>query len=189
MDTVHVDLSILCICGQPQGATVHQGGGHLFKPHRGRDQIRDDQTPLEITRAGHYRINEYRVINLAQPAAGADLVATVPATVVWEVKALQFQLTTSAAVGNRIPHLVLKDSLGFAFFNFPAIQNQQAAQTLQYSAGISSVAVAFDNSVTWVLPYVSRLLQQWTIGTLTTGLLAGDQWANCNLLVEEWLSF
>lgn len=189
MSTVQVDLTILCLCGQPASADVHQGSGHAFKPHRGRDQIRDDQLPLEITRSGHYRINEYRAINIAQPAAGADVVATVPATVVWEVKALQFQLTTSVAVANRIPHLVIKDSLGLPVYNFPAIQNQQAGSVYQYSAGISGVAVAFDNAVTWVLPYVSRLLQNWTIGTLTTGIQAGDQWANVNLLVEEWLSF
>jgi hypothetical protein len=189
MGTVTLDLSILCICGQAANAEVHQGSGHVFKPHRGRDQIRDDQAPQEITRGGHYRVNEYRAIAIPQPAAAADIVATVPATVVWEVKALQFQLTTSAAVANRVPHLVIKDSLGLAIYNFPSIQNQQGGSVYQYSAGISGVAVAFDNAVTWVLPYVSRMLPNWTIGTLTTGLQGGDQWANVNLLVEEWLSF
>jgi len=189
MSTGAVDLTILCMCGQPASGSNHGPGGHKFTPMRGRDQIRDDQDPERNTRDGHYALREYRTIAIPSPNAGQDWTATIPAVARWRVKCLQAQLVTSAAAFNRVPHLVISDALGNSVFNFPAITNQVASTTVQYSAGVGIVSVQFDNAVVWVLPYETHLLQGWKIGTLTTLLQAGDQWSNIALIVEEWLNW
>jgi hypothetical protein len=189
MSTVNLDLSIMCICGQPHNAMVHGPGGHQYVPMRGADQIRDDQRPEKGTRRGHYALAEYRVLPLPQPAAAADWVATVPATVRWRVQCLQAQLTTSAAIANRVPHLQITDGQGHSMYNFPSPNNQTASSVEQYSAGTTVVTTTFDNANVLVLPYPMKLLPGWTIGTLTTALAAGDQWANIVLHVKEWLQF
>ena len=189
MSTTSVDLTIVCICGQPQSAPVHQGGGHKYQAMRGADQTRDDQDARGGRRGGHYALAEYRVIALAQPVAGADWVATVPATAIWRVQCLQAQFTTSAAVQNRVPHLQITDGQGHSVYNFPSPSNQVAGSVLQYSAGTTIVTTQFDNTQVLVLPYPMKLLQNWTIQSLTTGIQAADQWANVVLHVKEWLLF
>jgi hypothetical protein len=113
----------------------------------------------------------------------------VPAQARWRVQALQAQLLTGAVAGNRIPHLVITDGQGNSVYNFPAPNNQIAASTVQYSAGTTIVTTNFDNASVLVLPYPVKLLGNWTIASLTTGLLAGDQWSNICLYVKEWLQF
>jgi hypothetical protein len=189
MSTVQVNL-VLCACGQPESAAVHHGeNGHRYSPIRGVDQIRDDQHLDKALRRGHYSVSNYRVISIPQPAAGAEVLATVPATATWRVQCLQMQLVTSAAVPNRIPHLVVKDSLGVSVYNFPSPQNQGATTTFQYSAGTTVVSLFFDNAAVLVLPYPMKLGANWSIGTLTTGLDVADQYSKIALHVKEWLRF
>jgi hypothetical protein len=189
MDTVTIDLSVMCICGQPENAPVHHYGGHLYNPVRAADQLRDDQDAHKGRRRGHYALAEQRIITLAQPALGADWSAAVPATARWRVNALQAQLTTSAAVANRIPHIVITDGQGHNVYNMPAPTNQVAASAVQYSAGATVVTAFFDSAAVLALPYPLKLLQNWTIASLTTGIQAADQWANIVLYVKEWLQF
>jgi len=151
--------------------------------------IRDDQVAERTQRPGHYLLLQQRVVLLPSPAAGVDAVATVPATAQWELISLQAQLVTSAAVANRVPHLVLTDGQGHSLFNFPAANNQLAGVTKQYSGGVADVAADFDNAAALVLPYGLKLLQGWTVGFATTALDVADQWSKFNLLVKEWLSF
>lgn len=183
-------LAVLCMCGAGPDATVHNSpDGHKYAPIRGADQVRDDQVSQRVQRKGHNTIVDYRVITLANPAAAADWTATVPVPARWRVQCLQAQLVTSAVAANRIPHLVITDGQGRSMYNFPAPGNQPAALTVQYSAGTTIVALQFDNAQALVLPYPMKLLQGWTIGTLTTGLSAGDQWSNIQIHVKEWLQF
>jgi hypothetical protein len=189
MGSVNIDLSILCVCGQPGNAPVHQGGGHAYQPVRGAGQRRDDQRTEDGPRPGHYALSEQRIITVGAPAAGADWSATVPTPARWRVNALQAQLTTGAAGGNRVPHLVITDGQGHSVYNFPSTANQLANSTAQYSAGATVMTAQFDNAQVLVLPYPLKLLQTWTIGTLTTGIQAGDQWSNIVLYVKEWLDF
>jgi hypothetical protein len=189
MSTSAVDITILCVCGQPASAPVHQGGGHKYQPMRGADQVRDDQTIARGNRRGHYSIEQQRVVQVANPAAGVDISVTVPATSQWEVISLQATLTTGAAIGNRVPHIVISDALGHAVYNVPAVNNQAAASVKTYSAGAAIAPSDFDNSAVLVLPYGLVLLQGWVLSTLTTALQAADQWILGNILVEEWLDF
>jgi len=189
MSTVNIDGSIMCACGQPQTAPVHGPGGHQYAPIRGVDQIRDDQHADKGRRKGHNAIVDYRVITLPKPAAGADFSAKVPSPARWRVQCLQAQLLTDAVAVNRVPHLVITDGQGNSVYNFPSPSNQVASTTAQYSAGTTVVSTQFDGAVVWVLPYPMKLLQGWTIGSLTTALDPGDQWSNIVLHVKEWLYF
>lgn len=183
-------IAVLCGCGQPPDAPVHHSAdGHKYAPIRGADQRRDDQETERGPRSGHYALAEYRVIQVAQPAAGLDFTATVPAMARWRVQCLQAQLLTSAVVANRVPHLVITDGQGHTMYNFPSPGNQVPSTTFQYSAGTTIVTTQFDGAQVLVLPYPMKLLQGWTIGMLSTALQAGDQWSNIVIHVKEWLQF
>jgi hypothetical protein len=185
-----LNLAVLCICGAPESSPVHQdASGHAFRPLRAADQIRDDQYAERNTRPGHYAVADYRVVQIPNPAAGADWLATVPATARWRIACLQAQLVTSAVVANRVPHLVITDGQGHSVYNFPAPSNQIASTTVQYSAGTTIVTTQFDNASVLVMPYPVKLLQTWTIGTVTTAKDVGDQWSNIFLYIKEWLQF
>ena len=189
MATLHINL-VLCACGQPESAAVHHSdSGHAYAPLRGADQFRDDQEMHKGSRRGHYALAEQRIITLAQPAAGADWSASVPATARWRVNAVQAQFATSAAVANRVPHIVITDGQGHTVYNVPSLTNQVAATTFQYSAGATVVTAFFDSAVVMALPYPLKMLQTWTISSLTTAIQAADQWSNIVLFVKEWLQF
>jgi hypothetical protein len=185
-----VYIGILCACGAPDTAPVHNDpSGHAFRPVRAADQIRDDQYAERNTRPGHYAVADLRVVQIPNPPAGQDWVATVPATARWRVVCFQAQFVTSATVANRVPHLVVTDGQGHSVYNFPSPNNQVAGATEQYSGGATSVTTQFDNANVLVLPSPVKLLQLWTVGMVTTALQAGDQWNNIFLYVKEWLQF
>ncbi|HWY55752.1 MAG TPA: hypothetical protein VNZ03_14890 [Terriglobales bacterium] len=183
-------LLVLCACGQAESATVHHSpDGHKYAPIRGADQFRDDQEMHKGSRRGHYALAEQRIITLASPAVGLDWSAPVPATARWRVNAVQAQLATSAVVANRVPHIIITDGQAHTVYNVPSLTNQVAATTFVYSAGATVVTAFFDSAVVMALPYPLKMLQNWTIASLTTGIQAGDQWSNIVLFVKEWLQF
>ena len=155
----------------------------------GGDTLRDDEAIERSQRPGHYSLREYRAIAIAQPLAGVDVVATVPQGSRWRVQCLQAQLVSSAAIANRVAHLVITDGQGNTVYNFPAQGNQLAGTTGIYTAGSGVVAVAFDGVTVMVVPENTLLLRNWTIGFKTSLLDGADQWSKLALIVEEWLEF
>lgn len=127
-----------------------------------------------------------RSVQQANPAAGADVVITVPTGARWLIQSLSAQLVTSAAVANRTPHLVVDDGAN-TLFNSPASAAQAAGVTVVYSACGGVQAAFADGAAVLPIPDVSSYLQGWRIRTLTTNLQAGDQWQNIWLNVIEWL--
>ncbi len=124
------------------------------------------------------------VISLANPAAGADWSATVPPGVVWDVLALTSQLATSPTAGQRYALLVLGDGAS-TFLQIPNVGNWGASNTarVNYARNHDSLhdSATPDHAIA-PLPSL-RLMPGWTIGSLTTGLDAGDQWSHVVLLV------
>lgn len=121
------------------------------------------------------------------PAAGADIVQTVPTNARWKVVSLRASLTSSAAAGNRNVTAFL-GAAGSTYFRGPSNLNQIAGTTQAYSASpltISGLQLAGDAQ----LPFApdAYLLAGDQFGTSTTGLLAGDQWAAPVFQVEEWI--
>jgi len=176
------------VCGWGPDAHAQGAKDHAFwaAPEM---TLRATQELVRVPRPGHYGLREQRIRTQAAPAAGVDIVATVPATNRWKLWTLSASLVTSAAVANRVPHLVITDGQGNTAYNCPANQNQVAATTIRYSVGAGVFAVTFDNAYVFVAPVEMDMLQGWTIGFLTTGLQAGDQWGVMGLFVGETLYF
>lgn len=185
-----MDTTVLCICGKPDDWHGYGKSDHPFTAPSWPSMTRDTQRSKDTIRNAHYALTEQRLVTIAAPAAGVDLVATIPDTRKWKVWSLSAQFTTSAAVANRVPHIVITAQPDAkVVFNVPPNQNQPASGTATYSAGAGVFAVTFDNANVMVLPVELELLQKWTIGFSTTNLQAGDQWSAMSLLVTETLYF
>lgn len=153
-------------------------------------QLRDTQRMRAGNREGHVELAESRVVPVANPLAGADVVAKVPQNGKWSVSALSAILTTSATVANRVPHLQITDGgAGHVVYDFPLGTNILAGLTTRLSAGTGVIAQSNDNSAVLVLPFDLDLLGGWTVGFSTTALQAGDQWSALAVLVEETLYY
>lgn len=185
-----MDGTLLCICGKP--ADDHKWGvtDHPYTPPQWPKSARDQQTEQYSIRDRHYGLTETRLVTVAAPAAGVDIVATVPAAARWSVLALSAQLVASAVVANRVPHLVITGVPDArVVLNAPTPQNQAAGQTVIYSGSPANTTYAFDGAVVIGLPDDMFLEQKWQIGFSTTALQAGDQWGVMSLLVVETLYF
>jgi len=157
--------------------------------HRHNAPVQDTQRREWTERPGHYAVVQTRVATFPNPAAGVDAIAVVPSNVRWEVQNLGALLTTSAAVANRVVHLIVDDGQGNQVYNFPASQNQVAASAVQYSAGVSTMVVSFDSATMLVLPFPLHLSPGWRIGFKTTLLDAADQWTKFAMITKEWINF
>lgn len=176
-----MDFVLSCaVCG----AVIPPDGKHYHRPG-----IQDTQSVDRTEREGHYAILQHRIVTLANPAAGVDAIATVPALSRWEVQNLGGLLTTDAVVANRVPHLIVDDGQAHQVYNFPSPNNQVAGAAIQYAAGVGVVAASFDNATMLVLPYPLHLSQGWRVGFKTTALDPGDQWSGFALLVHEWVNY
>jgi hypothetical protein len=129
-----------------------------------------------------------RAIVGTTPAAGADIVETVPTGARWQLQAFEATYVTSVAVANRQPSLVIDDGANvYAEFDGSAVT--PASTTMRYSA-----RVGMQNNET----HISSNLQNWglspfvlpaghRIRTATAGIQAADQWGSPKYSVIEWL--
>lgn len=124
---------------------------------------------------------------VAQPAAGADWVATVPTGVVWRVRCADFLLTTSSAVANRLVRLRFKDAAGNVLHTTQPTTAIAASQTNQEMVFAPLVTIAGPNNSPAQAPYPAWLTlpEGATIGSNTIALQTGDQFSSINLLVEQ----
>lgn len=122
------------------------------------------------------------------PGAGAEISETVPANVVWLLKALTFKLTAAIAVANRIPHLLLDDGVN-VLLNSPAPTAIVASATGTYVVGDDSFTLAATDGVQW-FQFVNGLLlwPGFRLRTLTTGIQGADQYTAPQYLVQEWIA-
>lgn len=122
------------------------------------------------------------------PGAGVEISETVPAGAIWRLKTFTFKLTASAAVANRVPHLIVDDGTN-VLTDSPAPTALTAGQAGRLVTGDNSFAAVAVDGTQW-LPMVNslRLLPGYRIRTLTTGLQAGDQYTAPQYLVDEYLA-
>lgn len=114
------------------------------------------------------------VVNLANPAAGADWVNAPGAGK--NLLVVRARLVTSATVANRLPQLQIVSGVN-ALWVSPALPAQTAGLTLDYfwyPGAPTSTAVS--GQMYAPMPTVP-LGAGWTVGTSTAGLQAGDQWS------------
>lgn len=127
-----------------------------------------------------------RIVNVKNPAAGADWSVTVPAGVQWKVIGGAANFTTSATVDSRHPFMIVKWD-GYRLSTAGTVVSIAASSGL--TLGITSdpavaYAIGVAQEVGLTLPNL-YFPDGTTIGTNTASLQAGDQWSSIALWVEE----
>ncbi|HXG40218.1 MAG TPA: hypothetical protein VNJ28_04675 [Candidatus Limnocylindrales bacterium] len=124
-----------------------------------------------------------QVVRLADPAAGSDWLATVPAGHVWLLEAIGARLITSATVMSRVPNLTVGDGVGTVLEIAPA--GPVGAGETKRLAWLPDVG-AIDALGGGVAPLPRIALGPgWTVGTTTLGLQAGDTWTQVRIVVVD----
>lgn len=126
-------------------------------------------------------------VQQAAPAAGAEVIMTVPARTRWRPLAFSTQLTASGVAGNRETALVIDDGANIVAripSNVTVIANGVVRVSFFHAAPRG--AGAQDGSAIAPLP-MTMLATGWRLRTLTTGILGGDQYSTSQLATEEWI--
>lgn len=129
-----------------------------------------------------------RAITGTTPAAGNDLLETVPAGARWELLALRALLSTSGVAGTR--SIVGQFTSGGKLVAEAISQYGTAPAAFASETFAANVVSAQStNLVRRMDPIPSPLIlgAGSTIATLTLGIDAADQWTQPALLVREWL--
>ena len=127
-----------------------------------------------------------RVVNVPQPAAGAEWSVTVPGGVQWRINLAVGELQTSAVAGGRIVGLeVAEPGSTPVVYYFQFTMGASAAWVFQWVIGSPAYPTAtnVDHPLMGIGPY-------WipggsTVASSTRNADAGDQWSNVRLVVEE----
>lgn len=127
-----------------------------------------------------------RVVQIANPAAGADWSVTVPGGRLWRPLGITAKLVTSAVAGTRSPALKLTDQTN-TLVELAPFSTQATGLTVLYSwsngsvsgAGSSATGVITTALPDWVLP------AGYVIGPTTAAIDTGDQWSQVVAWVEE----
>lgn len=129
----------------------------------------------------------FRSVANAAPAAGADFTATVPTNARWSLQSVAFALTTSATVGNRTPLLTIDDGVNILWQagNNAAVAASITA-TFYAGAGVQ-IGTVQANVFQIALPEPMVLAAGFRVRSITGGIVAGDQYSQQFLNVEEWL--
>lgn len=126
-------------------------------------------------------------ITSSNPAAGSELLATVPLNTIWKVKALRFTLVTDGTVASRLVHLNIYGGGALTNFNTWAGTAQTASQTITYHSfplGAASTSVG-GTEIFIPLPPDLLLGEGDQIATLTDNLVAGDNFGSMDIWVEQ----
>ena len=129
-----------------------------------------------------------RVITGTDPAAGVEVVETVPTNTRWVLRGLRIGLTSDATVINRVVRLQLDDGAN-VFHQVPdiAVQPASSGYAYHYSLGGESRRGVGDNAIlSHLLPQL-QLFQGYRFATSTGSLQAGDNYTAPIYEVEEWI--
>lgn len=127
-----------------------------------------------------------RVVQVPNPAAGADWSVTVPAGVQWRVLSGVSTLTTSAIAATRHPTIdVTVDDVLVYIGPFSASIVANAAAQFSIYVDVASPIVASGTSDPFMIMPFDIIPQGGVIASHTNSLEAGDQWSATSLWVEE----
>jgi hypothetical protein len=132
------------------------------------------------------------VIGIVPPkvAAGADITATVPVGVIWNVVSLSATFTASAAVANRTISFQVKAQDGSVVYQYALNTALTAGQilVLEFSEDVVTIPTGYSTTNSVVSPLPSTWFPPgWSFGTNTLSIQAGDQWSGLGLWIQEWL--
>lgn len=129
-----------------------------------------------------------RSITGTTPAAGAEILETVPAGARWELLTLRAILVTAVAAANRFPRFTFDDGAA-VFFATPAGPAQVASLTYGYNVASGLPTAAYDAvaSISVTIPRTLLLGAGARIRSVTAALQGADQWSAPQFLVREWI--
>lgn len=129
-----------------------------------------------------------RIILGTNPAAGAEVLETVPTGARWRVIGVLLTLVCDATVATRVCILILDDAttVGAATIS-PAAPTASQTGTFIFQEGTGFIALGTTFGV-GALPRELVLRAGDRIVTSTSGIAAGDNYAAPQYSVEEWLA-
>lgn len=127
-------------------------------------------------------------LQIANPAAGANWIATVPTNARWRIRAATFVLVTSAAVATRIVELDALDNAGNILNVFPPFSSQAASLNFRYNVSNVTANPAPDNTQVNIPIYADlQLMAAWKFQSAVQAIQAADQLSSIFLTIEEWI--
>lgn len=128
---------------------------------------------------------ELKIVTGADPAAGAEVLVTVPAGKRWLLRSIEVQLVTDATVANRRVRFLFDDGTT-EFCRVAAFTDQTASQTFEYVAAPVG-GLEYSRSGVFLVPIPPLMLGPGhRVQTSTNGIVAGDDFGAPALLVQEW---
>lgn len=119
------------------------------------------------------------------PAAGAEFSVTVPGSAVWRVIAIAWSFVTDATVATRFPRLEVTDGES-VFTRMIMVGDQTASLVIPRFAGHGlERADGAGGGVTSGLLNPLIMLPGWVIRSVTSNMVAGDNYAAPILYVSE----
>lgn len=142
-------------------------------------------SPIESSIAGGGYV---RVIGGTQPAHGAEILETVPASARWQIHSFAADFTTSAVVNNRVPDLLCDNGVSNISRNpLGALLTAGNIWRVFWTPGSTPQYSGTTSAVVNTIPIGLKLLAGDRLRTLTANLDVNDQWAQPIYTVEEWL--
>lgn len=122
----------------------------------------------------------------ADPAANAETSITVPGGRAWVIVSYLATLVADANAANRFPSLVITDGVR-RVMRIASGTATTANQTIEHCwAVVGQSRSQTAGALLEMLPADLLLLPGWTIGSLTQGLQATDNWGAPTVLVTEF---
>lgn len=130
-----------------------------------------------------------RSVIVANPAAGADWSTTVPVNARWILRSVEATIAGDGGAGAKRPQLQLLDAAAVQLLFVPAFDTYTLlnVKNFQWMDFEGRLSVGTPIQVLTGMPDRLELFQGWQIGTITTGITAGDQWTGIALIVEEYI--
>lgn len=123
-----------------------------------------------------------RTVQIPSPAAGTDWLVRVPVAEAWLIRGLVATLTTSAALGTRVPELRIRDE-GVVISRWQAARGQSPSETdhlsiVQGGPAAVPTGAAFNQ---WGVPAEVTIHPGRILDTNTLGIDVADQWSEIAL--------
>lgn len=128
-----------------------------------------------------------RVLQGTDPAPGVEISETCPTNARWRLISVLATLVTDATAANREAALTIDDGAS-VWLRAPSGLTQTATQTTRYNWHLDAnrFTIAQDRTVTAPIPD-GFLMGAFKFNTLTTGIVAGDNWGAPLYCFEEWI--
>lgn len=128
-----------------------------------------------------------RSITGTNPAAGVEILETVPTGAVWQLHAFVATLVTDGTIATRRPRFFIDDGTNTVYL---AAWPGSVALSTTYQLVIAETGLSSGNVVAEELQTLwlnVRIPAGYRLQTIVQALQAGDNWGAPQLYVEEWL--